>query len=432
MLLRRRSFKVLNNYILKEFVLSFLVAFAIFFSAFLVNELLVIALKIQEKGVPPTVVLLFLLYSLPLVFSYSFPMAAMVGCLMSVGRFSSDNEILAMRSNGIRYIYILKPFIYVAIVLSIFSFILNDYFLPMGTAQRNKLLSKVALTHASVLLEPYAVTENNQDNSVLITGNIKDNNIDNIIVIGSDEDNNRRVIIAEKAFFETNKSVNGVTHLRMKEPFMLSVDRKKRNSYTYTYGDMLSYNIIIKDIITQAQTNTPATLPSGKVKKMVDRERAIYDKKVFDKNYDLEKDSYILSMGYDQLIEDNIFINQFKESSFKSYISDYSSYKKLENSKIYKNQLNRYLTEYHYKFVLPTGCIVLIIFSFPLGLFAKRSGRSVGLGVGVLFSVAYWFMLLGGKIIGLTTELSPVLVIWFPNILILLIGIILYSVRLSK
>ena len=93
--------KRIARYVLAEFLFSFLVSFLFFFFIFFINQLLVMAEEIFSKKVPFWDVLLFVLYSLPAILALSFPFGALLGALMAVGRFSSDNELLAMRACGL-------------------------------------------------------------------------------------------------------------------------------------------------------------------------------------------------------------------------------------------------------------------------------------------------------------------------------------------
>ena len=92
------------RYIGREFLFSFFVCFIFFFFIFFVNQILFLAEKILEKHVPFNDVVMLLVYFMPSMISLSFPFAALVACLMTVGRLSSDNEILAMQALGIRHI----------------------------------------------------------------------------------------------------------------------------------------------------------------------------------------------------------------------------------------------------------------------------------------------------------------------------------------
>ena len=429
---RQRRYWTIYGYLFREFVLSFMVAFFIFFALFLVNELLVIALRMQKKDVPVSTVFTFLLYSLPYVLSYTFPLSTMVSCLMAVGRFHSDNEMLAMRVSGIRYSNIFVPFSFAAVILTLISFVMNDYFLPLGMEKRYSLLNQVALSNASVIFEPYDVSDPIQG-KIIITGDIQENLIKNLIIVDRDPDSNRRVIVSKDVTFRQNEQLEGVMHLNMKNPFMLSADKNRRNSYNYTTAREADYNILLKDYAsTVFSSSDPSTMTSSQVREMIREEKDRLKNNRIRQKERVASDLYQLRCRYDEMFESSLYMRQYKQSDINSLAGDYENYLIQKNRKISNKSLSRLETEYHYKFVLPTGCIALILLAFPLGLFSKRSDKAVGLGLGSIFAFVYWVLIMMAKIIGYTSDFPAVLIMWFPNVIVGIAGIIIYSIRMRQ
>ena len=92
--------------------------------------------------------------------------------------------------------------------------------------------------------------------------------------------------------------------------------------------------------------------------------------------------------------------------------------------------LQVYQLEYYKKFSIPFGAFFFVVLAFPLGLLAKKSGSTMGFGVGILISVIYWALLLGGQTLGTRLAWSPFWSIWAPNAAVLLVGLALWIARL--
>ena len=131
------------RYILVETFFSFLIAFLFFFFIFFVNQLLLMAQEILTKHVPFVQVALLVLFALPGVIAISAPFASLVGTLMTIGRLSSDNEVLVMLSSGLSYRNVFAPAITVGIVISLISFFANDVLLPAGNLQFARLYRRI-------------------------------------------------------------------------------------------------------------------------------------------------------------------------------------------------------------------------------------------------------------------------------------------------
>ena len=65
-----------------------------------------------------------------------------------------------------------------------------------------------------------------------------------------------------------------------------------------------------------------------------------------------------------------------------------------------------------------------------MGLLAKKSGRTMGFGIGILVAVLYWALLLGGQTFGTRLSWSPFWSTWFPNLAVLIAGFALWIARL--
>ena len=94
--------------------------------------------------------------------------------------------------------------------------------------------------------------------------------------------------------------------------------------------------------------------------------------------------------------------------------------------------LQSYLVEFYRKFSVPVGCIVFAFFAFPVGLRARRSGRSVGFAVGLFVSIVYWGLLYAGMTFGVRMSLSPALSMWFPDALVLAAGVVFLAARVRR
>jgi lipopolysaccharide export system permease protein len=94
--------------------------------------------------------------------------------------------------------------------------------------------------------------------------------------------------------------------------------------------------------------------------------------------------------------------------------------------------LSIYRLEYYKKFSIPFGALCFVFLAVALGLLAKKSGQTVGFLIGIIISVLYWALLLGGQEAGIRLGFSPFWSMWLPNILSLGAGSILVLYRLRR
>ena len=96
--------KKLYLYLLKELGSLFFLSLLIFTFILVVSRLGRMADLVINKGVDLTDIVLLILYSFPAYLTFTFPMAFLLSTIVVLGRLSSENEILALKANGIKYI----------------------------------------------------------------------------------------------------------------------------------------------------------------------------------------------------------------------------------------------------------------------------------------------------------------------------------------
>ena len=123
--------RILRNYVLKELMGPFIISLAVFIFILLIGNLLQTADKVIAKGVAITDILRLFASWIPYLLRYALPMSLLTAILLTFGRFSSDNEIIAMRASGFSLYRIINPIIVIGLILSLFSIILNDRLIQM-------------------------------------------------------------------------------------------------------------------------------------------------------------------------------------------------------------------------------------------------------------------------------------------------------------
>jgi lipopolysaccharide export system permease protein len=419
----KRLFTTIYAYIAKEVLTSFLIAFLFFFFIFFVNQLLLMAERILSKKVPFLDVALLVFYSIPIIITYALPFGTLVGSLMAIGRLTSDNEMLALRASGISLLRVLLPLLLLGIILSSLAFAFNDFFLPLGNIRLKTMLKRVIFKNPGIELDSYSVKK--YDKTVIIMGEVKGNRISNPVIIDRTEENKKRIITAKTAFLEPHPVQRGAISLRLEGVSSHVSDPKETGTYEYGSADRMIYNLLLKDISVSMVNPGPAEKSSVDVRKSIREMRVRFQERVERRESNLKKLRYRLAMELRESLEvlrgRSVLPAERKDALEKAY-------RDLQNEKqrpIFDRKLQSYLLEFQRKFASPLSCLVFIIFAFPVGLLARRSGRAVGFGIGILMSGVYWGMLLVSYRLGSRMHFSPELAMWAPNILVVSAGLIM-------
>jgi lipopolysaccharide export system permease protein len=412
----------LFRYILVEMLFSFVIAFFFFFFIFFVNQILLMAQEILTKHVPLGQVALLVLFALPTIIAMSAPFACLVGTLMTVGRLTSDNEILVMLSSGLSYKTVFLPAITVGILISILSFFTNDVLLPAGTVQFNKLWRKILVSTPALELEANSVKRFRD--TVIITGGVRGNAIDNVLILDRTGNGERRLIMAGTA--ELKDAGSEGLNLELEEAFIHSSKEVAWDDYDYAQADFLQYRVSNEDIMDSVVSVSPREMSSRDVYSAIKERRASINERVNARKNRMIVQAITLENILRAGPEDELWNS--RSSNISGFNRELSSIKMIYNDRT----LTIHLIELYRKFSGPFGAFCFVFLAVSLGLMAKKSGQTVGFIFGNIIAVIYWSMVFIGQTVGLRLGTSPFWSMWFSNVFFLVIGIILALKRVTK
>lgn len=128
--------KLLDRYIIREFVLIFIIALAGFLFVCLVGDAAERLNEIIDSRAPLNLILLFYLNQIPYYLIFVLPASSLIATLFTLGQFSKHNELTAMLASGVSLGRIFLPVMVVMLGVSAAAFALNETVVP--AANRNK------------------------------------------------------------------------------------------------------------------------------------------------------------------------------------------------------------------------------------------------------------------------------------------------------
>jgi lipopolysaccharide export system permease protein len=342
---------------------------------------------------------------------------------MAVGRFSSDNEMLAMQASGFSLIRIFLPILFSGMMITGISFLFNDYFIPLSTIKFTQLYREVLFSNPALELEPYSIKY--YQDSILITGNVTQDEIENILIIDRDSEKNRRIINADSARLERGSAQEGVISLTLDSVMTQTSPQKIRDEYEYSFSKEMVYNILLKDITLSMRNPGPREMSSRDVYAVIKEKREKLEQRIQIHREGQQQQEFQFLSRYRAQIEPSPVVSAELARLGLDLLKN-------REKEIQERSLQIYELEFHKKYSLPFACIVFVFFAFPVGLFTRRSGRTVGFGIGVLVSILYYGLLFAGQTLGFQIYLNPFWAMWLPNVIIFMAGITVFLGRLKR
>ena len=365
---------VMVRYLTKELFLYFFIAFLFFFMVFFCNQILLLAENVLKKRVPLMDVLRLISYSLPFIIAQSAPFATLVGFLMCLGRLMTENEVLILRASGMGYGIIIVPVVALGLVISVASFFVNDYLLPLGTLKYNQLRRTILMSNPAIELESNSVKRTND--KTLVIGQVSGTDVSDLIFFDTDTDGNQRIIVANDSVVEKSAESGVLMSMEMDDASVVFFKTGRRDDFDVLMARHMLLNIFESSFFSTSSHVNPNEMTS----------------------YDLRK--RIGEMEREENVD--------------------------------PKSLNKYKLEYNKKFSMPFGSIFFAVLAIPLSLlFGKHNGQTIGLIIGLFISVAYWAMMILGQIFGSRSGTNGVVLMWIPNAVIGVAALFFYT-RLGR
>ncbi|HEX8169514.1 MAG TPA: LPS export ABC transporter permease LptG [Thermoanaerobaculia bacterium] len=144
---------ILDRYILREFLKILGMVLISVVALFVIVDYTEISKEVRENNIGLDVLLTYYRFQIFQVLNWTLPISVLVATLVTFGILSKNNEVTAIKSNGVSLYRVAVPILAVAAVISIFSYLILDFVLPYSSTRVEELKrvinGKPAVTSAS-------------------------------------------------------------------------------------------------------------------------------------------------------------------------------------------------------------------------------------------------------------------------------------------
>lgn len=423
--------KIATKYILSEYLPTFFICFIFFFMMYIINHILVIIKPLIEKNIPFDLVWMMIVTILPTYTMFSFPFSILLATLMTIGRFSGDNEIVAFKSVGISLTTVFKPVFITGIIVMLVAFGINDRLKPLGMKKQFETRNKIATIKPTLYFKSKTVKK--YGSKVLFTDTVRDTSINGIIIIDRDNDNQKRIISAKKALFQTPEEMKEAVEIQMEDAMVQFQQKDRPQEFHYGFAETIKYYIKFMDFDDSNSFRSSADVKNTlELLKDVKTQRTNLNNEINNKEGEYIRNQELFrETAYSTYYQNNRSSNSNKNNlrGLDNYLNSMDT---LKSDKPNTYSLNRRKIDFYDKFSLPLACIIFVIFGAPIGIYSKRAGYAFGFIVGLMLCGIYWFFYYGMIVMGKKMILLPFLSVFLPNIVFFVIGIIILIKRLLE
>ena len=192
--------RIIRNYFLREFTVNLISAFVGITFFLLLGNLIKALDFIVRKGVDANVALQSFMYTIPYLLQYSLPLSALLGILICMGRFGSDNEFVAIKVAGIGMAKILRIFLTFGCVFTLFLIYLHVSIIPHSHYMSKKIIKELGKSNPVSMIEP-GIHVDCFDGFVLFTQDMDGNILKNVYIYQTQKNGKTNLIYAQRGDF---------------------------------------------------------------------------------------------------------------------------------------------------------------------------------------------------------------------------------------
>ena len=436
--------RLLTRYILKQlfmpFIFSLIIIVFVLFTQFLLRAID----RFIGKGLDIGTIFEYLFLNLGWISALAVPMAVLVAALMAFGQFSEDNEITAMRASGISFITIVRPALVMGLLISIILILFNSFIMPEMNFKARMLSGDIYRKRPDLNIEPGYFMDDLPSYSMIIKD--KEGDVLKDVRIFSKGINESQTSIHSKT--GQLSTIDDAIILDLYDGEIHELDLNDYGNYRRIEFDKHKITIPADDLFLNRRDTTSRSDRDMTIAMILEKRKCINDR------LDIVKGRIgraLIRTGMDSLVPPSLEASQLLLENYKNAFSADTSnsgdviYRKEKDIDVVSRQLtneynllrsyakssNKYNVELHKKFSLPVASILFIMTGASLGVLFRKGGFTIATGLSFGFFLIYYILMIGGEDLADRTILTPMVGVWSPNIILLIIAtyLMIHTVR---
>ncbi|MCD4817812.1 MAG: LptF/LptG family permease [Candidatus Cloacimonetes bacterium] len=415
--------KILEKYILKENLQPFIISLIVTTFVMLFDRILdLLNLIIEKKLDIVTIVSIFSL-SLPFMLALTVPMAVLLAAIMSFGRLSVDNELVAFKSCGINIYNLLKSTIIAAFLLSIFMIYFNNAVLPETNHKLRNMMIKANYRKPVTAIKPGVFTEVKKY-TIYAKDRIEDELV-GVLIYNRENSKFPETISAEKGKIFLSDGGNSLQAVLYNGQMH---ERDAKNPSKYSIYNFEKFTLNLPDLgykfnDAESDHRGDRELSSKAMWEIIEKK----EKNIISSQENLKKYTEKLAL---------VNPDSLKPEKSKKEKKKYKNMINMEQDRITRSEkdIRRYKVEIHKKYAIAVACLVFVLVGAPIGMMTKTSGVGMAFSVSAIIFMIYYAILSGGEDLADRGTIEPWFSMWISNIVLGIIGIylVIMSVKENK
>ena len=348
--------KILDRYLIKQFLLMILFGLLTFTLIFVVIDMMEKLDDFIDQNVPTHLIIQYYLVFTPEIIRLITPIAVLLACLFTACKMANLNELTAIKAGGISLYRFMAPFLITSILISVFSIYFGGYLVPMANKhriyiERNYMKKDVVYFGSNIFF---------QDSKTRIVSisyfDLGSGMADNVSIQEFNPNDKTKLVMRTDALrmhYDSTKAswqlMNGITR---------TFSDSTESDQTFAVKDYKGLNFKPDEVVKKQRKLEEMTLAD---------------------------------------------LQNFAEDQYRT-----------------GNDPTSTMIEYHSRIAFAFSIIIVVLFGLPISANRRRGSLAIQFGINLLITFLYLVFMKVSQAFGKSGVLNPLLTAWFANFIFLI------------
>ena len=467
---------IVSRYLLKQHAAPFIFALSGTTGIMLLQQIAKRLGDLVGKGLPSSVIVEVFALSIPFIVAMTMPMAVLVAVLYSFTRLATDNELTALKANGISLFQLMRPLLIASAGVAVVAFLFSDHVLPRSNHRLRTLLQDIARKKPTFALKEQVVNEVQRARFFLRAGRINQATfgLRDVSIYDLSDQEHGRIVYADSGFMTVTPNEQDL-HLTLFDGLMHEFNRYDPKIFQLmhfhrelirvtgvsnaldrsdndTFKGDREMSVCEMDTVIRAarrdavlSTRRAAAVQTSDLRALVGLGPAtpdtlvplelspLYCRALQRLSHWLLPRALAAQQGAKRDTVSRAIMRHFNEPARQVFVTGsmpppprwgevQGLRARAEGAKI--REAN-YLVEVQKKWAIAAACIVFVLIGVPAALRFPRGGVGLVVGLSMVVFTIYYVGLIAGEALGNRSLISPFWAMWGPNIIFTAVGVVL-------
>lgn len=444
--------KTIYKLILKSYIGPMIATFFIVIFILMMNFVWRYIDDLVGKGLDAAIIIELILYATVNMIQMGLPLAVLLATIMTMGNLGENYELLAMKSAGMSLLKIVRPLVFVVILISIGSFFIINNLAPYSNKKMFSIIHDIQRQNQALEFQDglffngidnmsIRVEHQNPDTKLLTGVLIYDNRASNGDMTTTVADSGYIRLSEDKRYLLVTL-FNGSTYEHTRGSHWYTKSTLRHHTFERQDGQIPMTGFDFERTDENLFSGSSQTQNIRELQGAVDSLEMVVNRttttaynpllrdQIFIKDPDAisPPDTIFIDRSakrYNTLLIDSIpnlstrQMQKIYSNARQSAISARNSFSFDEStSKEALNQLYRSKNEWHRKLALPVSIFIFFLVGAPLGAIIRKGGLGMPIVISVIFFVIYYIISMTGEKMAKEGTWSSLLGMWISSIVL--------------